>query len=383
MIFKTIKHYIHRSFSYIKNISNAKNTQKLLSALQKNRKEEFNPFPQQGKIYWRASQNFYTCFYTYFNSCTLTKNIKKADYIFRWGMSKVYKILPFINKTKIYLMEDGFLRSITTNSDKHTPDIMRTPVGFVIDDLAPHFCMKYPSRLEQYIKNIHLSHEQINYSKQLINDILNHKLTKYNHQPCYIPNILQTNQHKVLIIDQSFGDFSVVLGGNGKRKDFEKMLNDALHDNPNSIIFIKVHPDTLAKGSFSKSYFTQKNTNHPRVILFAENVNPVCVIQAVDKVYVWSSGMGFEAILANKEVITYGTPFYAGWGLTTDRHPAFETEDFKKRRHEQRTKEELFYAAYIWYTHYINPDTCQKCCIEDAIKWLKDNKEKYTLNHKD
>lgn len=87
--------------------------------------------------------------------------------------------------------------------------------------------------------------------------------------------------------------------------------------------------------------------------------------------------MGFEAILADKEVITYGTPFYAGWGLTTDRHPFFNTQNAKERRLIKKTKEELFYAAYIWYTHYINPDTKQQCSIEEAIKWLKENKRKY------
>lgn len=377
MTLKKIKHYIHRSFSYVKNISNKKNTKKLLKFLQSNQKDSFISFPQVGKIYWRASEDFYTYFYSYFNSCLRTKNIKKADYIYRWGMSKVYKILPYAKRKQIYLMEDGFLRSITTNSDKNTPDIMRVPIGFVVDDLAPHFCMQHSSRLEIYIKNNKLTLDQLNRSKILIADILNNKLTKYNHQPCYIPNVLKTRQHKVLIIDQSFGDFSVVLGGNGKRKDFEKMLNDALQDNPDSLIFIKVHPDTLAKGSFSKSYFTKKNITNQRVILFSENVNPVCIIQSVDKVYVFSSGMGFEAILADKEVITYGTPFYAGWGLTTDRHPFFNTQNAKERRLIKKTKEELFYAAYIWYTHYINPDTKQQCSIEEAIKWLKENKRKY------
>ena len=31
-----------------------------------------------------------------------------------------------------------------------------------------------------------------------------------------------------------------------------------------------------------------------------------------------TSLLGFEALLRNKRVVTYGAPFYAGWGLTHD-----------------------------------------------------------------
>ena len=34
-----------------------------------------------------------------------------------------------------------------------------------------------------------------------------------------------------------------------------------------------------------------------------------------------TSLVGFEALLRNKKVYTYGLPFYAGWGLTIDAMP--------------------------------------------------------------
>jgi capsular polysaccharide export protein len=34
-----------------------------------------------------------------------------------------------------------------------------------------------------------------------------------------------------------------------------------------------------------------------------------------------SSQLGFEAILAGHRPVTFGVPFYAGWGLTDDRRP--------------------------------------------------------------
>jgi len=47
---------------------------------------------------------------------------------------------------------------------------------------------------------------------------------------------------------------------------------------------------------------------------------------------------GFEALLRDKKVVTYGSPFYAGWGLTED-HAVTE------RRCRRRTLEELIYLA--------------------------------------
>ena len=39
----------------------------------------------------------------------------------------------------------------------------------------------------------------------------------------------------------------------------------------------------------------------------------------MDRVYVVSSTMGFEALLAGKSVTCFGMPWYAGWGATDDR----------------------------------------------------------------
>ena len=39
----------------------------------------------------------------------------------------------------------------------------------------------------------------------------------------------------------------------------------------------------------------------------------------VDKVVVFTSLGGFEALIRGISVTTYGFPFYAGWGLTEDK----------------------------------------------------------------
>ncbi len=45
------------------------------------------------------------------------------------------------------------------------------------------------------------------------------------------------------------------------------------------------------------------------------------LLSAVDEVHVLTSLAGFEALQRSKRVVTYGQPFYAGWGLTDDAYP--------------------------------------------------------------
>jgi capsular polysaccharide export protein len=45
------------------------------------------------------------------------------------------------------------------------------------------------------------------------------------------------------------------------------------------------------------------------------------LIAMADELHVNSSLAGFEALLRGKPVTVHGVPFYAGWGLTTDRGP--------------------------------------------------------------
>lgn len=98
-------------------------------------------------------------------------------------------------------------------------------------------------------------------------------------------------------------------------------------------------------------------------MLLRDPVNPISLINAMDKVYVVTSTMGFEALLAGKPVTVFGLPWYAGWGVTDDRH-------YCPHRQRSRTVDELFAAAYFHYTRYLNPVTHSRGTIFDVIDWL-------------
>ena len=66
------------------------------------------------------------------------------------------------------------------------------------------------------------------------------------------------------------------------------------------------------------------------------------LLAAVDEVHVLTSLAGFEALQRGKRVVTYGQPFYAGWGLTEDIYPV-------DRRTRRLSLDELVAGALIVY----------------------------------
>jgi capsular polysaccharide export protein len=207
-------------------------------------------------------------------------------------------------------------------------------------------------------------------ARRCIDQIARHRLSKYNNSPPTSPRLEQSASAKpVLVIDQTRNDQSI-LRGLISEDSFDRMLEAALEENPDSPILIKTHPDVLAgkkRGHYPASARSE------RVSLKAEPINPIALLEQVDRVYTGTSQMGFEALMLGKRVTCFGAPFYAGWGLTDDRIEI-------PRRGKRRTVEELFAAAYILYSRYLCPDTGKSGEIEDVIEHLARQRRFFELN---
>ena len=276
------------------------------------------------------------------------------------------------NKTVIFV-GDSFLRSINTFVDDKAKPKFQKGISFTIDDLTSYFDGTRMSRLEQMLndKNFVIADEQKLRARKCIDKIVETHLTKYNHQPIFEPKIGREGVKKVLVVDQSYGDMSIAKGL-GSDETFKKMLECAIKENPNADIIVKTHPDTIT-GNVG-GYYTKLKT-HDNIYTQTSPINPISLIKYVDKVYVCSTQFGFEALMCGKDVRVFGMPFYAGWGLTED-------EQICERRTNQRSLEEVFYLAYIVYSHYVNPETGKRCEIEEAMDYLLKLREEY-LNTKD
>jgi capsular polysaccharide export protein len=170
------------------------------------------------------------------------------------------------------------------------------------------------------------------------------------------------------------GDMSVALGG-ATAQTFFDMLAAAKAENPCATIYVKTHPEVSSGRKVG--YLTSVHPDE-RTIVLRDAVNPMSLLQFMDKVYVVTSTMGFEALLAGKRVVCFGVPWYAGWGVTDDRcthSPAWV------RRTRQRSVRELFTAAYVHYTRYLNPVSHKRGQILDVINWLVRQKDMATRMH--
>ena len=296
----------------------------------------------------------------------------KANLVIHHGIddSLIYKNL--VHNKHLVIQEDGFIRSCTTWTDTTKPIKYRYSIAYTFGNY-PHFYAKSCSTLEYMLNDraIFLDNNKINRAQNIIKKLVDNKITKYNHQPIYTPKIGRKYTKKVLVVDQSYGDKSIEYGL-ANSNTFKIMLQNAITQNPHHDIIIKTHPDSLAVNSPRKmTYYSKHDTQEQdNIYLLTDTINPLCLLEIVDKVYVCTSQLGFEALLLNKEVHVFGMPFYAGYGLTIDYQKC-------KRRTHKRSIEEVFYIAYIMYTHYVCPDTKKRCEIEDAIEYLIKLRKEY------
>lgn len=253
-------------------------------------------------------------------------------------------------------LEDGFIRS-------HGTGERFPPLALVVDDQGIYYDSTRPSALETLLASdtdvlADGSGEQAHAARD---QLLGHGLSKYNQaQDGFVPAASDPAGPRILLVDQTAGDMSVQLGG-ADASTFAAMVAAARAEHPHATLYIKTHPE-VSSGR-KRGYLSHlQDDAHTR--LLRKPVQPYALIKAMDQVYVVSSTLGFEALLAGKPVTVFGQPWYAGWGVTDDR-PA----DFP-RRTRQRSVLELFAAAYLHYSRYLNPFTHQRGTLFDVIDWL-------------
>ena len=277
-------------------------------------------------------------------------------------------------------LEDGFLRSFGTG--QHFP-----PLSLVVDEVGIYYDSTRPSALERLLASdtdvLAGWSDEVTRARQLI---LEHGLSKYNHSPALEPaewlgevppslpspsggrgKAVERGVQRVLVVDQTAGDMSVALGG-ANASTFAAMLAAARIENPQATIYVKTHPEVTSgrKGGYLTAV-QDGVLNGQRTVVLRQAINPLSLIEQMDRVYVVTSTMGFEALLAGKQVSVFGVPWYAGWGTTDDRCAASTAW---ARRTRSRSVDELFAAAYFHYTRYLNPVTNERGSIFDVIDWL-------------
>lgn len=291
-----------------------------------------------------------------------------------WGLrASAQKAIRYARSMELpYLaLEDGFLRSVGLGHKE-------PPLSIVIDDLGIYYDANRTSRLEVLI-GMMLSPDKAQRARDVVALWREGRVSKYNHLREYPQRTSTPLNHPVtgmttgrlgdrpvegryvLAVDQTMGDASIKYG-QADPASFQRMLQSALAENPDCTVVLKTHPDVWA-GNKHGHFDLAEVSRHPRVKVLTADIHPAGIIEHAESVYVVTSQMGFEGLLWGKPVRTFGMPFYAGWGLTSDDLPA-------PARRGEASLEQLVYAALIEYPRYVNPETGRGCEVEEILSHL-------------
>lgn len=287
---------------------------------------------------------------------------RDSDVVVGWGQKEnTEKARAYAKRRNLeyWRLEDGFLGYLSH------PSLDGRRLSLVVDRSGIYYDAHTPSDLEGLLnRDDWITDDLLARARDAMARIRRWRLSKYNHAPFDISPDLKEKLNafkgpKVLVVDQTFADQSIQYGMAGDGM-FMEMMQTALEENPTSLVLVKVHPDVLA--GTKKGHFDLERT-HDRVMFIADDVAPQALMERVDHVYVVTSQMGLEGLIAGKKVTCFGLPFYAGWGLTHDRQLC-------EARIANRSLEELFAAAFILYSRYVDPFTGDACELERILDIL-------------
>jgi hypothetical protein len=288
--------------------------------------------------------------------------ILSADVFGQWGITESQtkrrqrQASLYLGK-KTLIVEDAFIRSVDIG-------LSGTPaLGILLDDTTAYYNAHAESMMQRILNSDwEMTEEQTAYARHCIQLIQQHRITKYNHAPYFELKVGDPERPKILLLDQRFGDQSIE-SGMANAESFTHMLNYAMANFSSHDIIVKQHPDAIkgGKGAHYTSEVLEPFVQNGNVHIVDFDVNPHAMFNAVETVMSVTSGMGFEALLAGKEVVTFGAPFYAGRGITKDIQ---KNIPFRKR---PRSMEDIFYVSYIMLSRYYSPTLGRKCQLHELI----------------
>jgi len=314
-------------------------------------------FPEGALAYRSALMRFGLFFSPFYPSSFVQKQPDLAG-ILIWGKKSYFRItLKIAKKLGIPLVciEDGFLRSVKPADP--------FPLSVVLDRQGIYYDASIPCELEQVLMQP-LTDEQILRARSIEHLWRKQNLSKYNDAPNITQaQLSQYTQDKpfLLLIDQTVGDQSVKSGWASK-SSFEKMLKSALEQQEIEKILIKTHPEVMS-GKKTGYLTSSPLLRHPRISIIKQSVHLPSLLCQASALYTVTSQCGFEALLWDLPVHTFGMPFYAGWGLTIDHLTP-------PNRRKPISKEQLIYASLVSYPRYLDPETLELCAVENAMIYL-------------
>jgi capsular polysaccharide export protein len=253
-------------------------------------------------------------------------------------------------------VEDGFIRSAGLGAG------FLPGASITLDSRRPYYDPSGPSDLEILLATADFPPALLVRAAALRAALVARGVTKYNLGGAAPVLPAMAGRRRILVPGQVEDDLSVLRGGAGSVRTNFDLLRAVRAAHPEAFIAYKPHPDVEAgyrRGRVSPA----DAVGLADVVL--EHVQIAPLLTQVDEVHTLTSLTGFEALLRGLSVTCWGQPFYAGWGLTTDRVPI-------ARRVRRLSVDELVAGALVAYPRYQDPVTQLPTTPEALLDRLAD-----------
>jgi len=274
-----------------------------------------------------------------------------------WGAETAPEVRALADawEAPVWHMEDGFLRSVGLGSD------LVAPASLVIDRRGMYFDPRGPSDLEDILEHGEIGAEDEARAARLRERIVREGLSKYNVGSDRAPAIREeaAGRRVLLVVGQVEDDASIRLGCVDVRRNAD-LLARVREAHPEAYLLWKPHPDVVSGNRVGHVPDAAASGLCDREV---RDLSIGACLGLVDEVHTMTSLVGFEALLRGLPVVTYGLPFYAGWGLTRDRHAS-------PRRTRPRALDALVAAVLLRYPLYVSPETRERTSPEAILDFL-------------
>lgn len=280
-----------------------------------------------------------------------------------WGMKRsgaVARAFAARTERPMALLEDGFLRSVGLGK---TGAMM---VSLVLDDEGVYYDAARPSRLERLLRGRAWAAPAVAaQAPEALARWQAERLSKYNIGP---DKPALEARGKIVLVDQVAGDLSIAGSGAGPAI-FARMIETARARGLFDRLVLRAHPDVLAGKAQGLLARHARRVGLPA--LREDRAAPALLDEAAE-VWTVSSALGFEAILRGVPVVTFGVPFYAGWGLSDDLAQGETARAAFARRGVRVPVEGLFAAALLLYARYRDPVGGRPLDFHGAVERILD-----------
>jgi capsular polysaccharide export protein len=254
--------------------------------------------------------------------------------------------------TPLVEVEDGFLRSSGLGAD------CVPPMSVTVDRLGAYFDPATASELEQLLQQHSFDADLLARARKLREAVVTAGIGKYESGRLTLSRPGGSKRH-ILVPGQVEDDRSVMTGGGGMSN--LELLQRVRALNPEAYLIYKPHPDVEAGHRVGA---IPREAARALADEIMTDVPIAALLELADEVHVNTSQAGFEALMRGTPVMTYGVPFYAGWGLTHDFGPV------PARRTARRSLDELVAATLLLYPRYLDPLTGLPCPAETVVERL-------------